>query len=142
MTYFKHELLLDHEALLDSLEAQYAYYYSSASAASRQGHSVPPRSGPAQFDSMKIVQQSLSSAGFSQAVIDTSLACLRKSSRVLYAKRWDKYISFCLKQHQDPISAHVSVVLDFLQELSDSLHRCCQRLCYCYFTLASISGPD
>ena len=94
---------------------------SPVTEASREGHAVSSRPRSPQFDSPEIERQSLEGAGLPQAVIDTSLACLRKSSRVLYAKRWDKYSSFCLKQHQDPVSAPVSVVLDFLQGLSNSL---------------------
>ena len=89
--------------------------------AAGQGHPVPHGPVLTTSSSLEIERQSLTSAGLSQEVITTSLTCLRKSSRTLYATRWDKYSSFCAKRHIDPVSAPVSIVLDFLQELATTV---------------------
>ena len=86
---------------------------------SGSGQNVSFRPEDAELGSLAADRRTLQGAGLSEAATITALAAVRSSSRTVYDARWAGWSSWCRGRHLDPVSAPVSDILDFLQDLVD-----------------------
>ena len=81
----------------------------------QQETSVPPEPVIAQPARLDIVEQSVKSLGFSEAVSKRiSSASTRESTQKVYNTRWTEFANWCTGQGLDPMTCTIPKVADFL----------------------------
>lgn len=83
------------------------------------GESSTPRPKIPQLGSMETIKRQNITKGFSERVASTMASARRESTSRTYDARINRYRSWCEERNVDPISAPVTEVAEFLQDLFD-----------------------
>jgi hypothetical protein len=69
---------------------------------------------------LDIVRERFKARGFSERVVELLMGGNRKTTSACYQSAWNSWLSWCAGRDQDPLSASLIVVLEFLTELHES----------------------
>ncbi len=92
---------------------------SQQSSVSVQGKSSSPRPSISKFSCVETVKRQKVAKGFSDRTADTMASARRQSTSGTYDARINRFRSWCEERNVNPISAAVTEVAEFLQELFD-----------------------
>lgn len=77
---------------------------------------LSPRAEQATADRLEIERAHLAALGLSDTVVDTMLASRRQSTNRIYGYTWRVFSRWCAAHTQDPLTALVKSILEFLQD--------------------------
>ena len=69
---------------------------------------------------LDIVRERFKARGFSEKVVELLVGGNRETTSACYQSAWNSWLSSCARRDQDPLSASLVVVLEFLTELHES----------------------
>jgi hypothetical protein len=81
----------------------------------------PPSSGTGipPVSRLDIVRRRFKNSGFSERVVQLLVESNREATSACYQSSWNGWLGWCAQRDQDPVSASLTVVLDFLSELHE-----------------------
>jgi hypothetical protein len=77
------------------------------------GTRIPPVSR------LDIVRRRFKDSGFSERVVQLLVESNREATSACYQSSWNVWLGWCAQRNQNPVSASLTIVLDFLSELHE-----------------------